>query len=289
LKDLIKPIPLRFKGGAADEHRIDSLQLGQSLIGISKIYNSIGHLHFHGEFQYSEHSQIRMHASPPKTGSIFYLLYMMLLHGKLAVYPELYFEAAEVIIPTFFKAIIGKKSGQDQLVERCLNLIEKQQHDYARLAESSQEIAKQTNGRLFNVLDQMVSRNGTALSEVASSVGRSIDEIEQVPNSVEPILIDAPVAEALRAPEELRVGELEKYIGKITMIDKETGSFKFTESKTGSRISGKITDPVVRTPENIYTHAVDTDTLIEMTAKPTYKESGDLHKIFVSDGKNAEQ
>lgn len=293
MSELIRPIKVSFDGKEADYHRMDAVHLGASLQDIAKVYNSIGHMHFHLEMKQSHHSHVRVQVGPPERGSLFYFVYLMLLHGELAVFPELYFEAAEICVPELFKALIAKKTGQQALLEKSLELIDRQQHNYAQLAEKMHEDHVNTQSRmmdqqdtLLRLVDKLATNNNKALSEVAAPVGKSVDEVKQIPNNSEPIVIDAAIAEALRSPEEMKVGDVKTYFGVFAMIDKTSGRFKFVEKESGETLKGQITDPAVSIPENIYTHALDSAKLLEVTAKPLLKEDGSLHNIYISDARN---
>lgn len=285
MRELIKPISILYDGRDADEHRVDGLQLGQSLSGLSKVYNSIGHFHFHQDYRTSEHSKIRIQVGPPQEGSFYYLIYLMFTHGSLPTYPELFFQAAELVIPNLFKAMIALKSGRKNEVELCLEAMEKSRTDYVRLAETTLRHQQKAQENLFKSIEHLTAQNNRALAEAATPVGKSVKTITQIHENIDPILIDAPIAEALRAPETILVGETRQYCGVFTAIDKNTGNFKFEEKGSQNKLLGKITDPNIGIPKNIYTHSFDTATEVEITAKPTFKEDGELHKLFVSDAK----
>lgn len=284
-RSLVEPVKVEFTGRDADTHRMDAIMLGQSLSGMGRIYNSIGHFYFHGQLRSSEHSVVRVQVGPPEPGSVFYLLYMLLVHGKMAVYPELLFEMAELAVPAFVKGIIAKKTGQTDVLEKALQVIDNQNARYHGLVVASQENEMRTRTQLIRAIDNLASQNRLALSDMAAPVGKTVDQIAQRPSRSEPIIIDAPVAEALRSPEEVIVGETEEYRGLVLALDTTTGAFKFKQEDSGREFRGKITDPALLTPQNIYSHALDTKEPITVIAKPTIHEDGEIHKLFVSDAK----
>ena len=283
---LIDPVKIEFSGGDANAHRMDALLLGQSLSGTARIYNSIGHFYFHGERRTSEHSSIRVQAGPPKPGSIFYLIYMLVMHGRMAVYPELLFSLAEFGVPALVRAIIAKKTGQKAIMEKALDVIDRQNERYHEMVRATQQNDMRTREQMLAVIQQLASQNRGPMSDMAAPVGKTVNEIKQIPPDKEPIIIDAPMAESLRSPEEVTVGESQKYRGTFIALDTKTGAFKFEESGTGLEFKGRITDPGLMVPQNVYSHALDTKEAIAITAKPTIKEDGEVHKLFVSDAKN---
>jgi hypothetical protein len=282
-RELIEPVKISFSGGDASNHRMDALLLGQSLSGIARVYNAVGHLHFDRQLRSSEHSKIRVQVGPPEPGSIFYLLYMLMVHGRMAVYPELFFALAEFAIPEFIKAMIGKKTGQTELLEKALAVIEKMHADHHELAMVGQENDRNTHDQLFSLVGKLVDQNRGPLADMAAPIGKTADEIRQIAHNSEPIVIDAPIAESLRSPEEVTVGKNQVMRGTITALDLKNGTFKFEQEKTQVEYRGKITDPALAVPQNVYSHALNTKNVISITAKPTIRENGEIHKLFVSD------
>ncbi|WP_274626725.1 hypothetical protein [Arvimicrobium flavum] len=292
-RQLIEPVKIQFAGIDAAEHRMDALLLGKSLSGIARVYNSVGHLHFHGQLRTSEHTDIRVQAGPPKPGTIWYLIYLMVVHGKMAVYPELLFEAAGFVVPAFVKAIIAKKTGQGGEMDKALDIIRHQSDQYHELASAMQAAgvererrAEQREDRLLGLVEMLATQNRGPLADLAAPVGRTVAEVRQLPHGIDPIVVDAPTAESLRSPEEVTVGETQRFRGTITALDTKTGAFKFEEADSGRELRGKITDPALTTPQNVYSHALDTKVALALVAKPTLRADGGIHKLFVSDATN---
>ncbi len=284
-RQLIEPMKVKFVGLDANENRMDALYLGQSLTGIARVYNSVGHFYFHGQFRTSEHSEVRVQVGPPKPGSIFYLLYMLLVHGKLALYPELLFSLAELAVPAIVKAMIAKKTGQTEALNKALDVIDRQNERYHELVRVNQGNDMRTREQLIGVIQHLVSQNRLPMADMAAPVGKTVSEVRQIPAKADQIVIDPPTAESLRSPEEVIVGDVKNFRGTITALDTKTGAFKFEEAESGRELRGKITDPALATPQNIYSHALDTKEALALVAKPTLREDGEIHKLFVSDAR----
>ena len=282
---LIEPVKLQFSGRDADQHRMDALLLGQALSGTARIYNSVGHFYFHGQYRTSEHSSVRVQVGPPKSGSIFYLIYVLLVHGKLAVYPELLFSLAELAVPALVKAMIAKKSGQRAMLDKALEVIDKQAERYHEVVRAAQEGEMKTRDQMMGVIQHLIGQNRGPMADMAAPVGKTVNEVRQIPLKQDPIIIDAPTAESLRSPEEVTVGDIQGFRGVMVALDTKTGAFKFEEEGTGREFRGRITDPALSAPRNVYTQALDTKGAIELTAKPTLREDGEVHKLFVSDAR----
>ncbi|CAD7023277.1 hypothetical protein REJC140_00152 [Pseudorhizobium endolithicum] len=285
-RSLIEPVKVEFAGRDADAHRMDALLLGQSLSGMARVYNSVGHYHFHRQIKASAHSEVRVQVGPPERGSIFYLIYMMMVHGKMAVYPELLFSLAEMAVPSFIKAIVAQRTGQTKEMDKALDIIQQQSAQYHELALEARKSDQQIREGLLDVVKTLAANNRAALSDMAAPVGKTVNEVRQVPKNADPIVIDTPTAAALRSKEEVTVGEMATFRGVFRAVDTTTGSFRL-EDEDGKEYRGKITDPALLTPQNFYTHALDTQEVVAITAKPTLNEDGTVHRLFVSDAGKA--
>ena len=282
--DLIKPIRIEFAGRDATGHRSDAVMLGQSLSGIGKVYNSIGHYHFGREIQNSSHAITRTQVGPPERGSIFYLIYLTMVHGQLALFPQLLFEFAELAVPAYLKAMVAKRTGQNAQLDKALEIIEAQNATVEKLALGQQEAAQFNQGRLMDIIDNLISVNHTSMAEMAAPVGKTVKELRHLPEKAEPITIDEPTAEALRSGEDVTVGDTMSVAGTLHMLSTRTGTFGLEPLAGGKAIRGKITDPALALPENVYSHALDTKQPIVLTGKPTIRDK-QLQQLFVSDAK----
>jgi hypothetical protein len=65
-------------------------------------------------------------------------------------------------------------------------------------------------------------------------------------------------------------------------VDTITGAAKLMLVGHDHHLRTKITDPALKVPENVYTHALDTAAVVTVTAKPVLKE-GVVSTLYVSD------
>ncbi len=281
----LPPFQLEYQGGDADKHTADAVYIGQSIQGTARLYNSIVAWHFQGKVLLTSSLQdIRVHVGPVKEGSLFYLVYLMMVHGKLALYPQLFSEMAKLLIPPMIKALIARRSGQNQIVEKQVDAMLEMYRRHDDFARQVHRDHVKTEGKLLRLIDQLVETNKRPLSDMAAPIGRTVKQIEHFKNLPEPIIVDEPTAEALRAPEGAVVGDLETYFGTLKAVDTTTGSCKFLIDDAEKPIRCKITDPALSLPENVYTHALDTQRHITITAKPVSK-NGKVSTLYVSDAK----
>jgi len=280
------PFRLAYQGDDADKHTVDALYLGQSLVGTARLYNSVIRWHFHGIVAAKGPQQIKIHAGPPSDGSVFYAIYLMMVHGKLAVYPDFVYELAKLAIPETIKALIARRSGQDKIVEKSVDgLIElyRRHDEFAKQVHKDHVKEKKT---MFRVIQNLAEMNRKPLADMSAPIGRSVRQIEHFKDTKEAIVVDEPVAEALRSPGGAQVGEEKKLTGRIVGVDTTTGSAKMLVEGDSKPTRAKITDPVLLVAENVYTHALDTQSLVSVTAKPVLKD-GKISTLYISNAKPA--
>ena len=79
------------------------------------------------------------------------------------------------------------------------------------------------------------------------------------------------------------MGDQNTYHARLFAVDKAAGTCRVEiEGMTaGKLIRGRITDPVLGQPGNIYTHSLDADQTVIVTAKPVIKE-GEIATLYIS-------
>ena len=280
----VDPFWLAYDGLDADGHTADALYVGQSLQGTARVYNSIINMHFAGRVVSPAAQSIRIHVGPTQEGSLLYMIYMMMVHGKMAVYPEIFFELASFAVPHFLKAIIARRSGQTKLMEKMVDLIHDmhvRNSDFAKQVHADHVMEK---SQILGIVERLAISNKKPLSDMAAPVGRTVRQIEHFKGTADPVIVDEPIAEALRSKEEAIVGELQQFAGTILAVDKITGAGKLLLDGETEPTKAKITDPVLSVPENVYTHALDTAARVVIDAKPVLKEGG-ISTLYISDAR----
>src|ERR1035437_10092920 len=168
---LREPFRLAYQGGDADNHTIDALYLGQSLVGTARLYNSVIRWHFNGIIAVAGPQQIKIHAGPPKDGSLFYAIYLMMVHGKMAMYPDFIIELGKLAIPEVIKALIARRSGQEKIVEKAVDAMLEmyRRHDeFAREVHRDHVTEKKS---LYGLVERLAKINRRSLADM-SAIGR---------------------------------------------------------------------------------------------------------------------
>lgn len=93
-----------------------------------------------------------------------------------------------------------------------------------------------------------------------------------------------PTAEALRE-EGTVVGPAESHVARVSAVDKTNGRCKFEIEGMGQPVKATIADPAIKLPGNLYTHALDTNEFLLITAKPMLNRRGEVKEFFILDAK----
>lgn len=280
----VKPFSLSYSGYDADEHTADMQQIGTSLQGTARFYNSIVNWHFVGKILRSSSQNIRVHVGPVKGGSLLYSIYLFMVHGQLPIMPELYCDVLEITFPLLARAVIAKRSGQRDMLEKAVDALKDaydRHDDFARQVHADHVRDK---AHLWGLVEKLAQENAAPLKEMSAPIGRTVRQIEHFSATMAPLIVDEPTADALTSKEEATVGDSRTYLGKVVAVDTMTGACKLLLEGDAEPVRAKITDPAVQVPSNIYTHALDTAATVEVTAKPVSK-AGKLSTLYVSDAK----
>jgi hypothetical protein len=133
---------------------------------------------------------------------------------------------------------------------------------------------------LQRLVRNLVDENRRPLRELPEPVGKTV-RVTQTGSGKEPLVIDEPSAEVLRSREPLKLGEDGEYDVQIDGVFKTNGACKIKILGTNSIVSGKISDPSLEEPKNIYTQALNEGAVLHVRAKPTLKE-GKIQKLFIT-------
>ena len=79
----------------------------------------------------------------------------------------------------------------------------------------------------------------------------------------------------------LSVGEQAEYNVQVEGVFKTNGACRLRLLPDGRIVSGKIIDPVLSVPGNVYTAALNENRPLHVVAKPTLKD-GSIRTLFVS-------
>jgi hypothetical protein len=301
-RELARPLEMEFDGWDATENRVDAQQLGRSIQGAGRLYRTAYHFYFTGELAARQRPHIRVLAGPPEQGTLSYLLWVMIAHGQLAVYPELLAEFADMCVPELVKGAIAKRAGQKRIADQALEKVhdiakdnaelQKRFIDYAvkveeghqRREEGRQRIEERLLATIEKATDDLGQRNSGAITALADPIGKSVRQLTHAKDRSAEYVIDEPAAAVIRAHGGIEVQDTKIMRVRLGAVDVISRTCKILSDDYSKPIKGKITDPVIEVTNNIYTSALHQGTEIEVTGKPAMK-NGDLFLFYVSDAR----
>ncbi len=294
---IITPFSLRYEGGLAESHIIDTQQLGFSLVGATKFYNSVIHYCLSGNVprnNYKKEYSCYTHASNQGCYEQWlFIAPLALQHGILAD------GARDAVSFIFFKVLTAlknmmiKESQTEKIMnELCETLRHKADVDKdvmlvaMQLVGNSNETIAGLQNKLLDTLPDLLVLNRQNARTMVDPVGLSCNEFHQFARTEYEDVISEPEAAVLKSKEKEEVGDVQTYTClSITEVNKVTGHCEMLVDGFEKPVKGKITDPLLLEPGNVYTRALDQETPFSFTAKPVTKD-GEVHRLYVSDAKD---
>jgi hypothetical protein len=289
MEGVLNPISLTYRGNDADESVIDLIEVGHSLTGVGRLYNSVAHFYFHGGEIVARRrvSLVRTYAGPPRAGSLNYILVASLVHQYLPVYSPLLLKLANKALAKLLEFIFASRTGNSAAMDKAIDAL-KDMHelDVSLMSEMVGKHAATTD-KFIALVEKLAISNRPAMHDMVSPIGHSCKSITHFDQTAERLSIDEAAADVMRSKEDLEVGNEIKVPAIIIGVDTGTGSCRvqLTEGPHAV-IRGRITDPALRTPHNRYTSALDDKRTIILTAKPIRKD-GEITRLYISDAKES--
>lgn len=292
MESIGRPILLEYSGYDAESNLIDARLLGVSMYGLGRLYVSNYHFFLTGQIPAQlKNPDVRIAVGPPQIGSISYLVYMLLVHGRLAVYPELLWEMVDICVPQIIKAVIATRGGQQKIAEDAMNKLYDMAKENAEIAKRVLDVTEKMQkshdlqmSRLHKLINKLSKNNAGPMKQMVAPIGKSVTKQTHFKNTEAEYPIDQPVADVIRSSEFLEVLETTTMKVKIQAVDKTNRTCKILSDDYGVPVKGMITDPALATPHSAYTTALDSGSEILITGKPVLKE-GQIHSFYISDAK----
>lgn len=281
-RHVIAPINLTYRGLDADEHQIDLVQVGQSLLGVGRIYNSVAHFCFHGQIPARRTKLlIRTYTGRAEPGCVNFVLLMSAIAGQLPAYSEIISRFADEAVSRLLEAVFARRTRNDAAMEKAIEAFRDMHDKNGSLMQAVLNDKRATEDRLFGIVDRLVDANLSAMSNMAAPVGQTCSSIAHFNGTPRQIVVDEVTADVMRSREELEVGSQAEFIATILGVDMATGACHI-KLENGQEKRGKITDPSLRQAHNVYTSALDSHKTVRLVAKPVLK-NGEISRLYISD------
>lgn len=289
MSNVLEPVTIRLFGNEADAHHIDAEELGLCMQGTAKLYNAALYLYYNGEAPGARSMyKMKMHAGakPVEEGSVTYAIWAAMQMGEMAMYPQLWGELADLVVPKIVKAVYAKLVKRDNEVHKIYReitqdlvgmnhaLLADRQHEREhtqRLVETFTEQSKlrdqheernfarlmQSQDSFVQAIERISDNNKTAAKNSVAPVGRTSIGLEHKRDEQVMVAIDEATAEALRSKEALEVDDMKTYKGKILEANKIKSSCYMLLEGFDKAVPCKIADPAIMQVGNVYTRALD--------------------------------
>ena len=140
------------------------------------------------------------------------------------------------------------------------------------------------NEKLIDTLPTLAESTRSHGKQLVKPIGNTCREIRQYSKTQE-IVIDEAEAAVIRGSSQMEVAEMQTFkCRRITEVNVKTGHCILDIEGFDKPVSGKISDPAINTPNNVYTNALNESTGFSVVAKPV-RMDGVVSKLFISDAK----
>lgn len=263
---LVAPFIVRYAGKDANRHVLDALALGRSLDGGARLYGAIAHCCFFGEIPGRRYARrFTCYAQPAQPGSWDQFLYIAPVLGHYHLHAELYNKAFSIIfgrVSEAIKQLWTKPNETTKVAERLATTIETiGQQNSAVMEQMAAGLVRGNDNLasvLLEVLPLLAAATRPAASRFVEPVGRTCESMIPFAGSDFSSEIGQAEAHAIQAGPTSEVRDMATYtIERISGINVDTGTCQLELEGAVGPIRGKITDPVLQTPHNPYTEALN--------------------------------
>jgi hypothetical protein len=283
---LFEPIPIAYRGLFADQHLVDAQQFGRSLIGTSKIANSVCHELLYERITHDPRKfQVRFCVGPSRENGLLQEIFAVVVTG-LPLFTPFATKIGRVFVEQMAKAMIYSVLKKPSDVNKALDVIAQQSQQFSDLAGSMHDGHMRDKQWLQRTITELVRENRSPLRELPEPVGRTVRTMAI--GKENPIIIDEPTAAVLRSREGLELGDTVEYDVELVGVFKNSGACRIKLLGKDKVVLGKIADPALDESNNIYTRALNEGQVLHVVAKPTLK-NGELYKLYITSASTPEE
>ncbi len=294
--EIVTPFAIAYQGKDTDRHIINAQDLGYSIVGASKLYNSVAHytaLGFVPRGNYKK--EYSCYAQAQKEGSYEFWVFIAAITANANIHGVIYQESISYVfakIVDTVKKIWTVPSKTDQTIAGLTDVLKEQAKMNSDLATVLANGIIQANdnlaslqGRLIDTLPALASATRYSGKELVVPIGHSCTSINQFKGTNNASKINQMEAEVIRGGEEMEIDEMTTFIcNKISEINLVSGHCIVQLKGYENPIKGTINDPAIKIPNNIYTRALNEQTPFEISAK-SVRKNGELYRLYISDAK----
>lgn len=270
---------IKYDGLTMGEHAIDLASLGESLQGFAKILATAGHFVTTGQYarQYSAQEVSVTTDARLSPGSIEILATIQAIAES-----SLFSGAAGAIFAVVVQRLLSRNDAKE--MEHLAAALKEALALNKELAENAQRI----NERLITTVERMNDGLSAARREAMAPIGKSCKTITILDKDQNPVVTaDSGIKNYWTSNQGITVTKPQTFEGRLTELDKQTGACKLSID-SNERWSGKISDPLLFEPGNVYLTAFAQDLPLRVTAKATLDKDGGVQSLYISDAELVE-
>lgn len=272
---MIEGITFKFEGGDADKHFIEARYYGASLIGLDKAVNDALLLLERGRKpKRGERFGLYIVAKPPLQGSVETPNELREIAWALPLVQEFIVAHGREFLNHFLSWLLkwhgGRKPEALGHMDKMIEMVkEVNRHDEAE------------NGAWRETFLALVDKLKPAAQDIVAPVGRSAGTLSIGSGPTPSVVVDEPMADAIRSKDEIEVLDMEEMTFRIDGILRHNRQLKveFADAP-GKFFAADVRDPIFEVDGNAYISAFVGNTPVTVQAKKALK-NGELHRIYV--------
>ena len=276
MPQLFSPLPIRFEGRFADNNLVDAKALSESLAGMNRLVNTsmfvLDRMNIPSRRQ---SAPIRVMVSPPQTGSYEYLMHVFSADGLLPLVADVIANRGQELMWRMLSTTLLLNSNRSNDVEPHFKELMKLTQDLRQDRNTSEE-------RFLQLISDLAQTNQNASAMSVSNVGFDTNKLLLKHND-DLTEVDIEAAEIIREKGQITVGDLAKFRCYVDGLKRHNRTLVLQlEEMPEQYVTAEVVDPVFDQTENIYIKAYDEKRVIEVSAKPFYRDDA-IIKLVVMD------
>jgi hypothetical protein len=292
--EIVSPFVVRYDGYDADAHILEASAFGESVAGAARLYTAVAHYCVFGIIPKGKYRKdLACYARPTTPGSVDQILFIApAVASHYAIYAAIYNKALSLI---FGKVVDSLKNiwTQPRAMQKMVETLAAALTEQARInADVQSQLAAGLikandnlallQSRLIETLPQLAETTRPHAAQLVRPVGKSCREIIQFSGSDAESRITEADAEVIRGTPAMEVDPMTTFkVNRINEINLSTGHCILDVEGVGPKVIGKITDPALGVPDNVYTRALNEHSSCVVEAKAV-KRNDVIVSLYIS-------
>ncbi|MBN9505033.1 MAG: hypothetical protein J0I69_03310 [Altererythrobacter sp.] len=275
-------IRIVYDGLDADRHEVDMRLFGRSMIGIDKIVSdSLIYFTEQRRPRKGERAPLVIHAQPPVEGSAEVFGALAPAVGALPLVWDFLNAGAGDILWRSVSWVLDYHGGRRSQADRQLDVIASALRQSEKARSKTEERWLESESQWRAGMFDLVHRLLPAAKNAVAPVGPSVESLRLGGSGEAAAEVDVPMAEAIRHPGDVEVGDLETMVVRVDGFQHHNKTLKIERPDApGSYMTADVRDPAFDEAPNIYTQAAEQKAQLVITGKKALR-SQKLERIYI--------